>query len=347
MKRSFLPSFGSLVLGLYFSVAVSFAQTADTPNSPKKNVQVKTVKIHNNDTTKSDKTFDLNMEDIAKELKEMGLDAKLEYCLKNFDMKNMQIKIKTLEFDSTITGDENMKLKDCNLELKSKNGKNCQIMIRKFIDDSNDETTMGTQSGVNQMDESNVINKKNCKIIIKTTGDDKDGNVDLEAIVKDLEKDAKKDGHQVYQFKIKTNDVNETENDKLVPAKDAKIFMIEMNIPPEVKEIAEPKINDESLEFKPEDNSDEQMESVLDVQNFSLFPNPNGGQFTLSFETQSAGDLAIRILDIQGNEVFKDSRSRFSGQYKQNIDLSGKGKGTYVVEMQQNGKTLAKKVVVE
>jgi hypothetical protein len=84
----------------------------------------------------------------------------------------------------------------------------------------------------------------------------------------------------------------------------------------------------------------------LSLEEVDYYPNPNEGQFTLKFR----GDripTEIKIIDMMGQEVYKENISDFSGYYDKQIDLSGKDAGIYILQVIQNDKSWSKKVVVE
>ncbi len=79
----------------------------------------------------------------------------------------------------------------------------------------------------------------------------------------------------------------------------------------------------------------------------SQYPNPTEGKFTLAFYAPETGNLNVRIADTMGKLVFNETLDNFSGQYQKELDLSANTKGTYFVQITQNGKSLSKKVIVE
>ncbi len=84
----------------------------------------------------------------------------------------------------------------------------------------------------------------------------------------------------------------------------------------------------------------------LAVNNFDFFPNPNNGKFTIDFDLPEQGSMVLRIVDLAGKEVYRDVQPDFKGQYKNTIDISESPAGTYLVQVQQNGRELTKKVII-
>lgn len=76
---------------------------------------------------------------------------------------------------------------------------------------------------------------------------------------------------------------------------------------------------------------------------FSIFPNPNSGNFNIKINAQLSNSDLITITDILGRQVYQSKLNNTDSE----IDLSELGKGVYTVSIStRNGKT-AKKVVIE
>ncbi|MEM6264250.1 MAG: PDZ domain-containing protein [Bacteroidota bacterium] len=84
----------------------------------------------------------------------------------------------------------------------------------------------------------------------------------------------------------------------------------------------------------------------LDMDNFTLYPNPNNGRFTLAFEPEERGDVVIKIYSTGGEVVFQETLKSFGSPYEKEIDLSNRSKGVYFLQVTQNGSGMAKRIVV-
>ncbi len=109
----------------------------------------------------------------------------------------------------------------------------------------------------------------------------------------------------------------------------------------EVK-VSEPKETTEPKEHKLQD-----MTSTLDVPSLNLAPNPNKGQFTLSFTLKETGNATITIADLAGHEVYTEPLFNFTGDYSKSIDLTSKARGEYLLKISQNGKSATATIVLE
>jgi TonB family protein len=73
---------------------------------------------------------------------------------------------------------------------------------------------------------------------------------------------------------------------------------------------------------------------TLKLEDFKLFPNPTDGKFTLQFSAPAKPTL-IQVRDMQGREVLKRNLSRFSGAFREELNLGKAPKGEYVVVISQ------------
>ena len=106
-------------------------------------------------------------------------------------------------------------------------------------------------------------------------------------------------------------------------------------------------------DFKCESLSAEQDVTVTTIINlapesigFTLAPNPNNGSFQLNFSVSGREDLAISVLNASGQEVYRQSKSRFSGTYKENIRLNKPKPGVYMIKVTHGLNQYMKRMVV-
>lgn len=87
--------------------------------------------------------------------------------------------------------------------------------------------------------------------------------------------------------------------------------------------------------------------NTLVIPDLGYFPNPApNGTFKLRFNTPGAGELSIKIFNLDGKEVFNRYFENYLGLYSETIDLSRQSEGMYMLEIQQDGKRLTRKIVI-
>ena len=92
---------------------------------------------------------------------------------------------------------------------------------------------------------------------------------------------------------------------------------------------------------------DYSLKNNLKPSQLHYYPNPNTGRFTLNFVLDQKDDVTVTVMDILGKEVYKEKVLDFQGTYDNLIDLSGKEKGIYILQIGQKKKTLTRKILIE
>ncbi|NQX96763.1 MAG: T9SS type A sorting domain-containing protein [Flavobacteriales bacterium] len=85
----------------------------------------------------------------------------------------------------------------------------------------------------------------------------------------------------------------------------------------------------------------------LSIKKLKFSPNPNNGKFELNFKLDDEKPVHIKIVDIQGKEVYNEMVNDFNGKYSNNIDISGNGDGIYILQVVQGDKASTSKIVIK
>jgi hypothetical protein len=88
------------------------------------------------------------------------------------------------------------------------------------------------------------------------------------------------------------------------------------------------------------------LEDGTGVTNFSCYPNPTTGLFTVQFLQTDAADINVRITNVEGKTVQTNSVQNFSGTYTQHFDLSEVERGIYFIEITTNAENVVRKIVL-
>lgn len=89
------------------------------------------------------------------------------------------------------------------------------------------------------------------------------------------------------------------------------------------------------------------LKNNLKPAELNYYPNPNNGIFNLKFKLDRQDELTVKVMDILGNEVYKEKLLDFSGIYDNEINLTGKQKGIYILQISQKKKTFTRKILIE
>jgi len=90
---------------------------------------------------------------------------------------------------------------------------------------------------------------------------------------------------------------------------------------------------------------------VLNTKNFGLadfkiYPNPNKGNFTVQFNSDSSNEIKVGVHDIRGRLIL-DKSFQNTGLFSENLQLSNVQAGIYMVTVQDGERKEVKKIVVE
>ncbi|WP_018476640.1 T9SS type A sorting domain-containing protein [Pontibacter roseus] len=79
----------------------------------------------------------------------------------------------------------------------------------------------------------------------------------------------------------------------------------------------------------------------------SIYPNPNNGIFTISFNNLNAQQVDLRIINVIGNEIYHEVLSYADLQSTKTIDLNRFAKGLYYVKVETDNYSSVRRVVVK
>ena len=78
-----------------------------------------------------------------------------------------------------------------------------------------------------------------------------------------------------------------------------------------------------------------------------IYPNPNSGEFTLNLANLEAGELSIRVYDIDGKEVYHETMQVTAGTLTKKIILPAGYKGLEYIVISNNGHTATRTISVQ
>jgi PKD repeat protein len=96
------------------------------------------------------------------------------------------------------------------------------------------------------------------------------------------------------------------------------------------------------------DTSTSVEDPVAAAYNLTLYPNPNRGQFTVSFYTENTSqEVLVSVIDATGRRIFSYPHDPTRGRNELTLDLGRLAKGAYSVRLSQGARSAARQFIVE
>jgi hypothetical protein len=83
------------------------------------------------------------------------------------------------------------------------------------------------------------------------------------------------------------------------------------------------------------------------VANLDVYPNPSRDIFNVTFTSEEAQTMTVKVVNMIGEEIFTEQLTEFVGQYTQVIDMNTQAKGVYFLEITTNKGGINKKIVLQ
>ena len=81
--------------------------------------------------------------------------------------------------------------------------------------------------------------------------------------------------------------------------------------------------------------------------NLDIHPNPNTGEFTVTFKIIEKQNINLKVFNIKGQIIYQENLSDFTGKYQNKIDMSGYAKGIYSLQLSTKEKIINRKIIIE
>lgn len=82
------------------------------------------------------------------------------------------------------------------------------------------------------------------------------------------------------------------------------------------------------------------------LKDFMIYPNPNNGNFTVQFESNSGNEIKINVHDISGRMIFEKSYPN-TGIFSQNLQMNNAQAGVYLVSVFDGESKTTKRIIVK
>lgn len=82
------------------------------------------------------------------------------------------------------------------------------------------------------------------------------------------------------------------------------------------------------------------------LDGFTLYPNPNNGNFTVKFNSDSSNNINVNVYDMRGRQIYAKDYAN-TGTFSNEINLQGVQSGIYLVSVQDGKRKEIKKIVIQ
>ena len=88
------------------------------------------------------------------------------------------------------------------------------------------------------------------------------------------------------------------------------------------------------------------LDGGVSIDNLDVYPNPSRDIFNVSFTSEDAQDLEVRVINVVGEVVYTENLEQFTGEYNKEIDLVTYTKGVYFLEITTENGVIYKKMIL-
>jgi len=88
-------------------------------------------------------------------------------------------------------------------------------------------------------------------------------------------------------------------------------------------------------------------ENIGDYNNVSVYPNPSNGTLNVNFNVENAGNLDVKLINLNGQIIMQQTINNFDGEFNQSFDLSKQPKGIYLLSINSEKGIVSRKVVLQ
>jgi hypothetical protein len=83
------------------------------------------------------------------------------------------------------------------------------------------------------------------------------------------------------------------------------------------------------------------------VAKLDVYPNPSRDVFNVTFTSEEAQTMTVKVVNMIGEQVFNEELTEFIGNYRKTIDMNKQPKGVYFIEVMTSNGGVNKKIVLQ
>lgn len=79
---------------------------------------------------------------------------------------------------------------------------------------------------------------------------------------------------------------------------------------------------------------------------FSVYPNPNDGNFFVSFEVPEKNTYTLKVINVIGALIYQETLENFEGKYLKQMNFENFAKGVYMINLSNPESEIVKKIII-
>ena len=79
---------------------------------------------------------------------------------------------------------------------------------------------------------------------------------------------------------------------------------------------------------------------------FTVYPNPNDGNFFVSFDVPQRNTYTLKMINIIGALIYEETLTDFEGKYSKQMNFENFGKGIYLISLSDTDSEIVKKIII-
>jgi len=97
----------------------------------------------------------------------------------------------------------------------------------------------------------------------------------------------------------------------------------------------------------PAQQTDKNPLGLVQEEDVAIYPNPSNGVFTISVSNLHATQVELTILNVIGNEIYRETLSNHEPKLSKTINLDRHAKGLYYVKLEADNYSAVRRVVIK
>jgi hypothetical protein len=89
------------------------------------------------------------------------------------------------------------------------------------------------------------------------------------------------------------------------------------------------------------------LQSGFVINHLEIYPNPSRDIFNITFNSDEAQTIYVKVLNILGKIVYEEDLHEFIGEYTKKINLSDFDRSIYFLEIETENGKINKKLILQ